>query len=73
MIGEYDAVSIGYPGLVGKDGPSSEPGNLGPGRVGFDFRAAFDRPIWIINDAAMQALGSSQAKVTAASANNASG
>jgi polyphosphate glucokinase len=55
---EYDAVSIGYPGLVGKDGPSSEPGNLGPGWVGFDFRAALGRPIRIVNDAAMQALGS---------------
>jgi polyphosphate glucokinase len=55
---KYDAVSIGYPGLVGKDGPSSEPGNLGPGWVGFDFGAAFDRPIRIVNDAAMQALGS---------------
>src|SRR5688572_6386115 len=55
---EYDAVSIGYPGLVGTEGPSSEPGNLGPGWVGFDFRAALDRPIRIINDAAMQALGS---------------
>jgi polyphosphate glucokinase len=55
---EYDAVSIGYPGLVGKEGPSSEPGNLGPGWVGFDFRAALDRPIRMMNDAAMQALGS---------------
>jgi polyphosphate glucokinase len=55
---EYDVVSIGYPGLVGKDGPSSEPGNLGPGWVGFDFPAAFDRPTRIVNDAAMQALGS---------------
>jgi polyphosphate glucokinase len=55
---EYDAVSIGYPGLVGKEGPSSEPGNLGPGWVGFDFRAALDRPIRMVNDAAMQALGS---------------
>ena len=55
---EYDAVSIGYPGLVGKDGPSSEPGNLGPGWVGFDFRAALDRPVRMMNDAAMQALGS---------------
>jgi polyphosphate glucokinase len=55
---DYDAVSIGYPGLVGRDGPSSEPGNLGPGWVGFDFRAAFGKPVRIINDAAMQALGS---------------
>jgi polyphosphate glucokinase len=34
---EYDAISIGYPGLAGKDGPSSEPGNLGRGWVGLDF------------------------------------
>jgi polyphosphate glucokinase len=54
---EYDAVSIGYPGLVGKDGPSSEPGNLGPGWVGFDFEAALGHPTRIVNDAAMQALG----------------
>jgi hypothetical protein len=55
---EYDGVSIGYPGLVGSHGPRSEPGNLGPGWVGFDFGVAFDRPVRIINDAAMQALGS---------------
>jgi polyphosphate glucokinase len=54
----YDAVSIGYPGQVGNHGPRQEPGNLGPGWVGFDFAAAFDRPVRIINDAAMQALGS---------------
>jgi hypothetical protein len=55
---EYEAVSIGYPGLVGTHGPRSEPGNLGPGWVGFDFAAAFGLPVRIINDAAMQALGS---------------
>jgi polyphosphate glucokinase len=55
---QYDAVSIGYPGQVGDHGPRQEPGNLGPGWVGFDFAAAFDRPVRIINDAAMQALGS---------------
>ena len=55
---QYDAISIGYPGLVGKDGPSCEPGNLGPGWVGFDFQAAFGRPVRMMNDAAMQALGS---------------
>jgi hypothetical protein len=55
---KFDALSIGYPGLVGADGPHSEPGNLGPGWVGFDFAAAFDKPVKIINDAAMQALGS---------------
>ncbi len=54
----FDAVSIGYPGLVGPDGPRSEPANLGPGWVGFNFAAAFERPVKIINDAAMQALGS---------------
>jgi hypothetical protein len=55
---DYEAVSIGYPGMVGKHGPRSEPANLGPGWVGFDFAAAFGLPVRIINDAAMQALGS---------------
>jgi hypothetical protein len=55
---KYDVVSIGYPGPVGNHGPRSEPGNLGPGWVGFDFAAAFECPVRIINDAAMQALGS---------------
>ena len=54
----YDAVSIGYPGQVGDHGPRQEPGNLGAGWVGFNFAAAFERPVRIINDAAMQALGS---------------
>ena len=54
----YDAVSIGYPGLAGNQGPSSEPGNLGPGWVGFDFSSAFGLPVRIMSDAAMQALGS---------------
>jgi predicted NBD/HSP70 family sugar kinase len=55
---EYEAVSIGYPGLVGSNGPRSEPGNLGAGWVGFDYAAAFGVPVRILNDAAMQALGS---------------
>jgi len=55
---DYEAVSIGYPGLVGAQGPSSEPGNLGHGWVGFDFYSAFGLPVQIMNDAAMQALGS---------------
>jgi len=55
---KYSAVSIGYPGQVGANGPMSEPGNLGPGWVGFDFAAAFECPVRIANDAAMQALGS---------------
>jgi len=55
---DYDVVSIGYPGLVGNQGPSSEPGNLGSGWVGFDFASALGLPVRIMNDAAMQALGS---------------
>jgi polyphosphate glucokinase len=54
----YTAVSVGYPGVVGDNGPISEPGNLGSGWVGFDFAAAFECPVRIANDAAMQALGS---------------
>jgi hypothetical protein len=54
----YTAVSIGIPGPVGPNGALSEPGNLGPGWVGFDFAAAFECPVRIVNDAAMQALGS---------------
>lgn len=54
----YDVISIGYPGLVGDHGPRCEPGNLGSGWVGFDYAAAFGMPVRIINDAAMQALGS---------------
>jgi polyphosphate glucokinase len=54
---DYDVVSLGYPGAVDRDGPAAEPGNLGEGWVGFDFEAAFGRPVRIVNDAAMQALG----------------
>ena len=54
----YDAVSIGYPGPVIHGHPVSEPHNLGPGWVGFNFSRAFGRPVKVINDAAMQALGS---------------
>jgi predicted NBD/HSP70 family sugar kinase len=58
---KYDAVSIGYPGPVVHGRPLSEPHNLGQGWVGFDFTKAFGRrPVKIINDAAMQALGSYQ-------------
>jgi hypothetical protein len=55
---EYEAISIGCPSLVGPQGPRSEPGNLGPGWVGFDFAAGFGKPVKMVNDAAMQALGS---------------
>ena len=55
---KYDVVSIGYPGMVVGNRPLVEPHNLGPGWVGFDFEAAFKHPVKVINDAAMQALGS---------------
>ena len=55
---EYDVVSIGYPGPVIRGRPVTDPHNLAPGWVGFDFRRAFGRPVKVINDAAMQALGS---------------
>jgi polyphosphate glucokinase len=55
---QYDAVSIGYPGPVIHGRPVLEPHNLGGGWVGFDFAKAFGRPVKVINDAAMQALGS---------------
>jgi polyphosphate glucokinase len=54
----YDAVSIGYPGPVVHGHPLREPYNLGDGWLRFDFRKAFGRPVKLINDAAMQALGS---------------
>jgi predicted NBD/HSP70 family sugar kinase len=57
---KYDAVSIGYPGAVVHGRPIMEPRHLGSGWVGFDFNKAFGRPVKIVNDAAMQALGSYQ-------------
>ncbi|HST02426.1 MAG TPA: ROK family protein [Usitatibacter sp.] len=53
----FDVVSIGYPGVVVRGEILREPYNLGPGWVGFDFRAALKRPVRIVNDAVMQALG----------------
>lgn len=55
---KYDVVSVGYPGAVLNDHPVLEPHNLGPGWVSFDFAKAFARPVKLLNDAAMQALGS---------------
>ncbi len=55
---EYDAVSIGYPGTVVHGHPITEPCHLKLGWVGFDFKKAFGRPVKMVNDAAMQALGS---------------
>ena len=55
---DYDAVSIGYPGMVIRGRIAAEPFNLGKGWMGFDFEKALGKPVRIINDAAMQAVGS---------------
>src|SRR5438270_2128699 len=57
---EYEAITIGFPGPVLCGQPMTEPVNLGPGWMGFDFAAAFRLPVKVINDAAMQALGGYQ-------------
>jgi len=54
----YEVVSTGYPGPARHNRPIAEPHNLAKGWVGFDFEAAFNCPVKVINDAAMQALGS---------------
>jgi polyphosphate glucokinase len=55
---KYDVISIGYPGMVVRNRLVAEPHNLGRGWMGFDFAAAFKRPVKVVNDAAIQALGS---------------
>jgi predicted NBD/HSP70 family sugar kinase len=55
---QYDAVAIGYPGLVFHNHITADPHNLGGGWVKFDFAQAFGKPVRLINDAAMQAMGS---------------
>jgi len=55
---KFDVVAIGYPGPVVRDRPLAEPHNLASGWVGFDYVKAFGKPVRIINDAALQALGS---------------
>lgn len=55
---KYDVVAIGYPGPVINSRIVKEPHNLSPGWIGFDFEAAFGCSVRLINDAAMQALGS---------------
>jgi polyphosphate glucokinase len=57
---DYEVISIGFPGPVLCGQPMAEPVNLGRGWLGFDFEGAFGRPVRLINDAAMQALGSYQ-------------
>ena len=54
---DFDAVSIGYPGAVAGGVPIGEPGNLGGGWLGYEFSAAFGRPVRLVNDAVLQALG----------------
>jgi len=54
----FDVVSIGYPGVVVRGKVVTEPVNLGRGWVNFNFKKAFGRPVRMVNDAAMQALGS---------------
>lgn len=56
----YDHISLGYPGPIVNGHPLREPHNLGPGWMNFNFAKAFGRPVKVINDAAMQALGSYQ-------------
>jgi glucose-6-phosphate isomerase len=55
---KYGAVTVGYPGVVSRNRVVVDPWNLGPGWVGFDFQAAFGCPVKLVNDAALQALGS---------------
>jgi polyphosphate glucokinase len=59
---DFSAVSIGYPGPVLHNRPVAEPHNLGSGWVRFDFQKAFGCPVKIVNDAAMQAIGSYEGK-----------
>lgn len=54
---KYDVISIGYPGPVVQGKPAEEPKNLASGWVGYDYEQAFGKPVRIVNDAAMQALG----------------
>ncbi|RWK58547.1 ROK family protein [Mesorhizobium sp.] len=54
----YDVVSMGYPGPVHHNRPLTEPANLGKGWVGCDFATQFGKPVKIVNDALMQAVGS---------------
>src|ERR1700677_881379 len=55
---DYNCISLGYPGPIINGRPLREPHNLGGGWVGFDFDKAFGVPVKLINDAAMQAVGS---------------
>lgn len=54
----YDLISMGYPGPVRDNKPSLDPFNLGKGWNGYDFTASFGKPVKLVNDALMQAIGS---------------
>ncbi|MFD2052466.1 ROK family protein [Mesorhizobium calcicola] len=54
----YDVISIGYPGPVTHNRPLTDPANLGKGWAGYDFAAQFGKPVKVVNDALMQAIGS---------------
>lgn len=54
---EFDVITIGYPGAVNATRPRFEPGNLGSGWTAFDYDAAFGKPVRVVNDAVMQAIG----------------
>ncbi|MER9297477.1 ROK family protein [Mesorhizobium sp. M0621] len=54
----YDVISMGYPGPVNHNRPLTDPANLGKGWAGFDFAGAFGKPVKVVNDALMQAIGS---------------
>src|SRR5262245_28712829 len=53
----HDKITLGLPCACGPDGPELEPGNLGGGWLGFDYAGAFGKPVRVVNDAALQALG----------------
>lgn len=55
---QWEAIALGLPCRVSNGRPVEDPQNLGPGWVAFNFASAFDRPVRIMNDAALQALGS---------------
>ncbi|TIU04556.1 MAG: ROK family protein, partial [Mesorhizobium sp.] len=55
---DYDVISMGYPGPVRDNKPSLDPFNLGKGWNGYDFAAAFGKPVKVVNDALLQAIGS---------------
>jgi polyphosphate glucokinase len=54
---KYDVVSLGVPAPVVRGRVVAEPVNLGNGWIGFDFAQAFECPVKVVNDAAMQAVG----------------